>query len=97
MFAALSSHDVMAIFSVVSTLLQSLIVLLGGFITIAYSFSALHQTVRNQREVVNWKNIVLRMTFSLCLVGLYGVFVYIFALEEMSDDGFRTLVEMLGG
>ena len=87
----------MAIFSVVSTVLQGLIVLLGGFVTIAYSFSALHQTVQDQNGMANWKNLAMRMTFNLCLMGLYGVFVYIFAIEEMSDGGFRTLAEMLGG
>lgn len=87
----------MAVFSVISTILQALIVLLGGVVTIAYSFSSLHQTVRSQRGVVDWKNIVTQMTFSLFLVGLYGVFVYIFAMETMSERGFRTLVDVLGG
>ena len=87
----------MAIFSVVSTLLQGLIVVLGGFVTIAYSFSSLRQTVERRGGVGDWKSIFTQMVFSLCLVGLYGVFVYIFALEEMSEGGFRTLAEMLGG
>ncbi|MFB6274419.1 MAG: hypothetical protein ABEL51_16165 [Salinibacter sp.] len=87
----------MAFFSVVSTLLQGVIILLGGFVTIAYSFSALRQTVRNPDGTASWKNLVARMTFNLCLVSIYGVFVYIFVAEKMSDDGFRTLAEMLGG
>lgn len=87
----------MAIFSVVSTLLQGLIVLLGGFVTLAYSFSVLRRTVQDQNGGTNWKNLAMRMMFNLCVLVLYGVFVYIFALEEMSDDGFHTLAEMLGG
>lgn len=87
----------MAVFSVVSTLLQALIVVLGGVVTLAYSFSSLHRTVQSQRGVVNWKSIVTQMTFSLFLVALYGVFVYIFAMETMSDGGFRTLAEVFGG
>lgn len=87
----------MAVFSVVSTLLQALIVLLGGLVTLAYSFSSLHQTVRSQRGVLNWKSIVTQMTFSLFLVALYGVFVYVFTMETMSDGDFRILAEVLGG
>lgn len=87
----------MAVFSVISTVLQALIVLLGGLVTVAYSFSSLHQTVRSQRGVADWKSIVTQMTFSLCLVALYGAFVYVFAMEKMSEGGFRTLVDVLGG
>lgn len=87
----------MAVFSVVSTLLQALIVLLGGLVTLAYSFSSLHQTVRSRRGVVDWKSIMTQMTFSLFLIGLYGAFVYVFAMETMSDGGFRAVAEVLGG
>lgn len=87
----------MAIFSVVSTLLQALIVLVGGFVTLAYSFSALRRTVQEQKGTTDWKNLAMRMTFNFCLLALYGVFVYIFALEEMSDGGFHALAELLGG
>lgn len=87
----------MALFSVVSTLLQGLIVLLGGFVTIAYSLSVMRQTMYGQNGVVDWKRLVTRTIFNLGLVGLYGVFVYVFVVEEMSDSGFRTLTEILGG
>lgn len=86
-----------SLFSAVSTVLQGLIVLLGGFVTLAYSFSTLHQTAQNQKGVVNWTALAMRMTFSVGLVGLYGLFAYFFAAEEMSDGGFRVLAEMLGG
>ncbi|MFB6278372.1 MAG: hypothetical protein ABEK75_02610 [Salinibacter sp.] len=87
----------MAFFSTISTLLQALIVALGGVVTVAYSFSFLHQTVQSQRGVVDWKTIMAQTTFSLVLVGLYGVFVYVFAMAKMSEGGFRTIVQVLGG
>lgn len=87
----------MAVFSVISTLLQALIVVLGGVVTVAYSFSSLHQTVRSQRGVMNWKSIMAQMTFSLVLVGLYGAFVYVFAMAKMSEGGFRSIAQVLGG
>lgn len=87
----------MAVFSVISTLLQALIVVLGGIVTVAYSFSSLHQTVRSQRGVIDWKTLMAQTTFSLVLVGLYGVFVYVFTMAKMSEGGFRTIVQVLGG
>jgi hypothetical protein len=83
-------------FSAASTILQGLIVLLGGFVTLAYSFSVLRQPLQ-RKGVIDWSDLAMRMTINLCLLGLYGGFVYIFAVEEMSDGGFRALTELLGG
>jgi hypothetical protein len=47
--------------------------------------------------VIDWKSILAQTTFSLVLVGLYGAFAYVFAMAKMSEGGFRTLVQVLGG
>lgn len=85
-----------SILSIDSTLDQGLILVLGAFLILSYSFSLLRQGVQD------WKNDsptnrATNFVFNLGLLRLYGLFAYFWVAEEMSDRGFRALARILGG
>lgn len=83
-----------------STLAQAFILLAGGFVMLSYSATVIGRTFENWSPLVSWKDLANRMTYlvlHLSLVGLYALFAYFIVAEEMSDEGFRALEQILGG
>lgn len=89
-----------SVFTVGSTLAQGFVLLFGAFIMLSYFASVLQQAVQDWETLSGWKDLANWTTYlaiNLGLVGLYGLFVYFVAAEEMSEGSIHTLAEMLGG
>lgn len=85
-----------SILSIGSTLAQAVILILGAFLILAYSFSILRQSVQ-EWENGNPAHWTTNLVFNLGLLGLYALFAYFWIAEEMSDQGFRALARILDG